>query len=74
MSQSNPTRITQRLLGVAAIFTDVTLVLKDKQPPIANSVILSATRPFFRNILNKNTHYHPLVYISSPLIVVTVLL
>ena len=35
---------------------DVTLVSKDGQPPAAHSVILSATRPMFRNILNKNTH------------------
>ena len=54
----------QRLLGVAA-FTDVTLVLKDEQPLIAHSVILSATRPFFRNILSKNNHNDLLQWSSS---------
>ena len=64
---------SRQLLGAAAAFTDVTLVLKDEHHLIAHSVILSATRPFFRNSLNKNNHYHPLIYTSSPLPVVTVL-
>ena len=45
---------SSRLWGAAAAFTNVTLVLKDEQPPVAHTVILSATRPFFRNILKKN--------------------
>ena len=40
-----------QILAAAAAFTDVTLVLKNKQPPVAHSVILSATRPFFRMFL-----------------------
>ena len=56
---------SRRLLGVAAAFTDVTLVFKDEQPLIAHSVILSETRPFLRNILNKNNHYHLLIYMST---------
>ena len=57
---------SRQLLGAAAAFAD-------EQHLIAHSVILSATRPFFRNSLNKNNHYHPLIYTSSPLPVVTVL-
>ena len=49
-----------RLWGAAAAFTDVTLVLQDEQPPVAHNVIVSATKPFFRNILKKNNHHHPL--------------
>ena len=32
----------------------------------AHNDILSATRPFFRNILNKNSYHPPLIYISAP--------
>ena len=56
-----------RLWGAAAAFTDVTLVSKDEQPPVAHNVILSAIRPFSRNILKKNNHHHPLIHKSSPL-------
>ena len=49
-------------LAAGAAFTDVALVLKDGQPLTAHSDILSSTRPFFRNIHNKNIHHDPLVY------------
>jgi len=45
-------------------FFDVTLACDDSQIE-AHKVILSACSPFFRNILRKNPHQHPLLYIKG---------
>merc|ERR1712129_282796 len=46
-------------------FTDVTLALCDGKQIKAHKVILSARSPFFKNILVKNPHQHPLVYLKG---------
>ena len=46
-------------------FTDVTLVCEDGQQIEAHKVILAASSPFFRELLRKNKHPHPLVYLRS---------
>jgi len=45
-------------------FFDVTLACDDSQIE-AHKVILSACSPFFRNILRRNPHQHPLLYIKG---------
>ena len=45
-------------------FFDVTLACDDEQIQ-AHKVILSACSPFFRNILRRNPHQHPLLYLSG---------
>ena len=45
-------------------FFDVTLACDDEQLP-AHKVILSACSPFFRNILRRNPHQHPLLYLKG---------
>ena len=45
-------------------FFDVTLACDDDQMQ-AHKVILSACSPFFRNILRKNPHQHPLLYLKG---------
>merc|ERR1711944_363288 len=45
-------------------FFDVTLACDDEQIQ-AHKVILSACSPFFRNILRKNPHAHPLLYLRG---------
>ena len=44
-------------------FFDVTLVCEEEQLQ-AHKVIISACSPFFRNILQRNPHQHPLVYLK----------
>ena len=44
-------------------FTDVTLVCEDGQPLEAHRVILAAWSPFFKGLLERNKHPHPLIYI-----------
>jgi len=46
-------------------FFDVTLACEDYQQIEAHKVILSACSPFFRNILKKNPHSHPLLYMKG---------
>jgi len=43
---------------------DVTLVCDDNQFE-AHKLILAAFSPFFRNLLRKNRHHHPLVYLRG---------
>ena len=43
---------------------DVTLACDDNQLQ-AHKVILSACSPFFRSILKKNPHQHPLLYLKG---------
>ena len=45
-------------------FFDVTLACEDNQVK-AHKVILSACSPFFRTILRKNPHQHPLLYLKG---------
>jgi len=45
-------------------FFDVTLACDDSQIQ-AHKVILSACSPFFRNILRRNPHQHPLLYLKG---------
>ena len=45
-------------------FFDITLACDDEQIQ-AHKVILSACSPFFRTILRKNPHQHPLLYLKG---------
>ena len=45
-------------------FLDVTLVCDDDQIA-AHKIIISAASPFFRNILKRNPHSNPLLYIKG---------
>ena len=45
-------------------FTDVTLACNDNQVE-AHKVILAASSPFFKRILKKNPHSHPLIYLKG---------
>jgi len=45
-------------------FFDITLACDDEQIQ-AHKVILSACSPFFRNILRRNAHQHPLLYLKG---------
>ena len=45
-------------------FFDVTLACEDSQVS-AHKVILSACSPFFRSVLRKNPHQHPLLYLKG---------
>jgi len=46
-------------------FFDVTLSCDDDEQIKAHKVILSACSPFFRNVLRRNPHPHPLLYLKS---------
>ena len=46
-------------------FADVTLVCEDGQQLEAHKVFLAASSPFFLNILKKNKHPHPLIYMKG---------
>ena len=46
-------------------FSDVNLVCEEDQQVEAYRVILSACSPFFANILKRNTHSHPMVYMRG---------
>ena len=46
-------------------FYDVTLVSEDQTQIKAHKVVLSACSPFFKNILKKNLHQHPLLYLDG---------
>ena len=43
-------------------FTDVTLACEDGNQVEAHKVILAASSPFFQNLLRRNKHPHPLIY------------
>ena len=47
------------------IFTDVTLISEDGQQLEAHKVILTASSPFFMNILKINKHPKPLIYLKG---------
>ena len=46
-------------------FSDVTLVCEEDYQVEAHRVILTACSPFFKNILKKNKHCHPMVYMRG---------
>ena len=46
-------------------FADVTLACEDGQQVEAHKVILAASSPFFQNLLKKNKHAHPLIYMRG---------
>ena len=46
-------------------FADVTLACEDGQQIDAHKVILAASSPFFQNLLKKNKHPHPLIYMKG---------
>ena len=53
-----------RSLGEEKDFTDVTLACGENQVE-AHKVILAASSPFFKRILKKNPHSHPLIYLKG---------
>ena len=46
-------------------FTDVTLVCMDGKQLETHKVVLAVSSPFFQNILGKNKHAHPMVYLKG---------
>ena len=46
-------------------FVDVTLACEDGQQVEAHKVILAASSPFFDNLLKKNRHPHPLIFMKG---------
>jgi len=46
-------------------FSDVTLACEDGQQVEAHKVILATSSPFFQNMLRKNKHPHPLIYMRG---------
>ena len=46
-------------------FLDVTLVCDDDDQLEAHKLVLSAASPFFRKILQRNPHSHPLLYLRG---------
>jgi hypothetical protein len=46
-------------------FFDITLACAGERQVQAHKLILSACSPFFKSILKKNPHQHPLVYLKG---------
>ena len=46
-------------------FADVTLACEDGQQIEAHKVILAESSPFFKNLLKRNKHPHPLIYMRG---------
>ena len=46
-------------------FTDVTLACEEGRQLEAHKIILAASSPFFQNMLRRNRHGHPLVYMNG---------
>ena len=46
-------------------FADVTLVCEDGQQVEAHKVILAASSPFFQDLLKRNQHPHPLIFMRN---------
>ena len=47
------------------VFTDVTLVSNDERYIKAHKAVLSLNSPFFKSILTRHPHSHPLIYLDS---------
>ena len=45
--------------------TDVTLACEDGKQVEAHKVVLAASSPFFKDILKRNKHPHPLIYMRG---------
>ena len=52
-------------LGKDNEFTDVTLACQDGHQVEAHKVILATSSPFFKNLLKRNKHAHPLIYMRG---------
>ena len=52
-------------LRVTNEFTDVTLATEGGEKIEAHKVILASSSPFFENLLKKNHHPHPLIYLRG---------
>ena len=46
-------------------FTDVTLACENGEQIEAHKVVLASSSPFFENILQRNKHPHPLIYLKG---------
>ena len=46
-------------------FTDVTLACEDGQQLELHKAVLASTSPFFMELLKKNKHPHPLIYMKG---------
>ena len=46
-------------------FADITLACEDDKQFEAHKVILVSSSPFFQNILKRNKHAHPLIYMRG---------
>ena len=46
-------------------FADVTLACEDGKQVEAHKVILASSSPFFLNLLSRNKHPHPLIYMRG---------
>ena len=46
-------------------FNDVTLACEDGSQVEAHKVVLAASSPIFQNLLKKNKHNHPLIYMRG---------
>ena len=46
-------------------FLDVTLISEDGKQVEAHKVILAISSPFFQNLLKRNKHPHPLIYMRG---------
>ena len=46
-------------------FTDVSLACEDGQQVEVHKVILAASSPFFKKLLERNKHVHPLIYMRG---------
>ena len=59
------TSLTFRDLRLDKDHFDVTLACDDNKDISAHKIILSACSPYFRNLLSRNKHPHPLVYMRG---------
>ena len=46
-------------------FTDITLACEDGNHVEAHKVILASASPFFQNLLKRNRHHHPIIYMRG---------
>ena len=46
-------------------FADVTLACEDGQQLLSHKIVLAASSPFFMDVLQRNKHPHPLIYMRG---------